>query len=130
MGKAPASAVVLDSGALIALERGDARMRALCREALKIGATLMVPAGVVAQVMRNRARQAVVRALLNSPNTRVPPLDRVLSEACGELCGRVGTHDIVDASVVLVARRERAPIVTSDIDDLRQLDPSVRPERI
>jgi hypothetical protein len=105
-------------------------MRALCREALNSGATLVVPAGVVAQVMRDRARQVVVRALLNSPNTKVPPLDRVLAEASGELCGRAGTHDIVDASVVLVARRERAPIVTSDVDDLRQLDPSVRLERI
>jgi hypothetical protein len=31
MGKATARAIVLDAGALIAFERGDARMRALCR---------------------------------------------------------------------------------------------------
>jgi len=44
MGKArPQTPVVLDAGALIAFERGDARMRALVREALKAGVRLCGP---------------------------------------------------------------------------------------
>jgi hypothetical protein len=54
----------------------------------------------------------------------------VLAEAAGVLCGRAGTSDVVDACVVLVARRERAVVVTSDVDDLRQLDPGLRLERV
>jgi rRNA-processing protein FCF1 len=130
MGKASPGAVVLDTGALIAFERGDARIRALCREALRTRARLLVPAGVVAQAWRDGARQVPLRALLAGSTTEVPPLDRVLAEATGILCGRAGTSDVVDASVVLTARRERALVVTSDPDDLHHLDPTLVVERI
>jgi hypothetical protein len=130
MGKARPQAVVLDTGALIAFERGDARIRALVREALKMGARLVIPAGVLAQAWRGAARQVPLRALVKGPTTVVPALDQVLAEAVGVLCGRAGTSDIVDASVVLVARRERATVVTSDFDDLRHLDPRLELERI
>jgi hypothetical protein len=46
------------------------------------------------------------------------------------MCGRTGTHDVVDASVVLVARRELARVLTSDVADLRRLDSTIRLERI
>jgi predicted nucleic acid-binding protein len=130
MGKAPPQAIVLDAGALVAFERGDARMRALCREVVNGRAQLVIPAAVVAQVFRDRARQVALRALLKSEHSRVPALDQPLAEAAGVLCGQTGTSDIVDASVVLLARRERAPVVTSDVKDLRRLDTTVRLERI
>ena len=130
MGKARPRAVVLDTGALIAFERGDARMRALVREALKAGVRLVIPAGVLAQAWRGAARQAPLRALVKGPTTVVPALDQVLAEAAGVLCGRAGTSDVVDASVVLVARREHAMVVTSDTDDLHHLDPRLSLERI
>jgi len=123
MGKARSQAVVLDAGALIAFERADARMRALVREAIKTRTRVVVPAGVVGQVFRDRARQVPLCSLLNADITTVPPLDRPLAEASGALCGRVGTSDVVDASVVLIAKRERAPVVTSDVGDLLALDP-------
>jgi hypothetical protein len=130
MGKARPQAVVLDAGALVAFERADQRMRALLREAVRVGAPLIVPAGVVGQVFRNAARQVPLRALLNGPTSVVPPLDRALAEAAGTLCGRTGTSDVVDASVVLEAKRAHAVVVTSDIRDLRALDPALRLERI
>jgi len=131
MGKARSrNSVVLDAGALIAFERGDARMRALVRDALRQRVRLVVPAGVLGQAWRGSARQAPLRALLKGPTTVVPPLDQVLAEAAGVLCGRSGTSDVVDASVVLVARRERAVVVTSDVEDLRRLDPGLALERI
>ena len=67
---------------------------------------------------------------MNGPTSSVPPLDRTLAEAAGTLCGRARTSDVVDASVVLVARRERAVVITSDIDDLRRLDPTLPLERV
>jgi len=48
----------------------------------------------------------------------------------GILCGRAGTSDVIDASVILIARRARASIVTSDTDDLRRLDPTATLHRI
>jgi hypothetical protein len=120
----------LDTGALIAFERGDARLRALFREALRIGARLVVPAGVVGQAFRYGPRQVPLRALLNGPTTEVPPLDRVLAEAVGTLCARAGTSDVVDASVVLAARRERATVLTSDVRDIARLDPTLPVEKV
>jgi rRNA-processing protein FCF1 len=130
MGKARPRSVVLDAGALIAFERGDARMRALVRQAVDAGARLVIPSGVLGQVWRGSARQASLHALVKGPTTVVPVLDQVLAEAAGVLCGRSGTSDVIDASVVLVARRERAVVVTSDFDDLRRLDPALPLERI
>ena len=130
MGKERPQAVVLDAGALIAFERGDERMRALVRRALQTHSPLLVPAGVVGQVFRDGSRQARLRALLNGATTAVPVLDQALAEAVGRLCGRTGTSDVIDASVILTARRARAPVVTSDVDDLRRLDPTVRLERV
>jgi hypothetical protein len=90
----------------------------------------VVPAGVVGQVVRDPSRQVALRALLNGPTTEVPPLDRILAEAAGVLCGRAGTSDVIDASVAIVARRKRAVVVTSDPDDLRRLDPKLNVQPI
>ena len=130
MGKTNPRTVVLDTGALIAFERGDAKMRALVREAIKAKARIVIPAGVLGQAWRGAARQAPLRALVKMPTTIVPALDEIVAEAAGVLCGRTGTSDVIDASVVLVARRERAVVVTSDVEDLRRLDPALPTERI
>jgi predicted nucleic acid-binding protein len=129
MGKERPQAVVLDAGALIAFERGDERMRAVVRSALRAESPLLVPAGVVAQVLRDGSRQPRLRALLNGPTTEVPVLDQRRAEAAGKLSGRTGTSDVIDASVVLTAKRAQAPVVTGDIGGLRRLDPALRLER-
>lgn len=130
MGKRSHPAVVLDAGALIAFERADPRMRALVAESLRGHATLMVPAGVVAQVSRDGARQVPLRALLRGPHTKVLPLDLLTAEAAGALCGRSRTSDVVDASVVLAARQHRAVVVSSDAGDLLRLDPGLDVESV
>jgi hypothetical protein len=116
--------VTLDAGALIALDRGDRRMIALLRQALSEGRVSRVPAGVVGQVWGDGCRQVVLSRFLRGTEVRVVPLEERLSRAAGELCGATGTADVIDASVVLVAREHRDTIVTSDPSDLRRLDPS------
>ena len=130
MGKTSPPAVVLDAGALIAFERADPRMRALCREALRTGAKLLIPAGVLGQVWRDNARQVPLRALLTGQTTSIPELDQAMAQAAGILCGRAGTSDVIDATVVLTARLERAVVVTTDVEDIRRLDPTLVIERI
>lgn len=124
------AAVVLDAGALIAFERADARMRALVREAISTDVRLVIPAGVVGQVWREPTKQVALGALLRAAATSVTPLDQVLAEAAGVLCGRSRTSDVIDASVVLTARRERASVLTSDVGDLRRLDAKLTLHRI
>ena len=119
--------VVLDAGALIAFERGDRRVRALLAEAKRV----VVPAGALGQAWCDGRRQVPLRALCNSPRTEVVPLDRPRAEAAGILCARSATSDLIDASVAIAARQEPgAVVVTSDPDDLRRLDPSMRIEAI
>jgi|SRR5690606_4935403 len=122
--KAPPAGITLDAGALIALDRGDGRIIALIRQGLSEGRAFRVPAGVVGQAWRDGSRQAVLSRFLRGSEVTVVPLDEGLSRAAGELCGATGTADVIDASVVLVARRQRDLIVTGDPADLQRLDPS------
>ncbi len=117
------SALVLDTGALIALDRNDRTVWAMLRNAADDSAQVSVPAGVVAQAWRGGSRQALLsRALTHCDEV---PLEGSLARATGLLCGRAGTADIVDASVALVAaaRSQTGPtaLITSDPTDLRHL---------
>lgn len=85
-----------------------------------------VPAGVVAQCWRGSARQHAIRRLLRSGAVRVDPLTEDLAFGVGVLLGAGRTSDVVAAHVALLARRYRATVVTSDPDDLTQLDPGLR----
>jgi hypothetical protein len=126
----PQASLTLDTGALIALDRGDGRMIALLQELRKRSGLARVPAGVVGQAWRNGARQALLARFLRSSHAEIVALDGALARACGELCSAAGTTDVIDASVVLVARQHADVIVTSDVADMRALDPSASLERI
>ena len=118
--------IVLDTGALIALERGDKRMIALLRRALAQGRAFRVPAGVVGQVWRNSRVQVTLARFLRSEEVEIVPLDDQLARACGELCGAASSSDVIDASVVILARERQDLIVTSDPGDIRRLDPAAQ----
>jgi hypothetical protein len=115
---------VLDAGALIALDRGDKRMIALLDRSLAQSRAFRVPAGVVGQAWRDGRVQATLARFLRSEEVEIVPLDEQLARSCGELCAATNSQDVIDASVVIVARERRDPIVTSDPDDLRRLDPA------
>lgn len=121
MGSQRPRPVVLDAGALIAIERADRRIIRL----LELAGDVHVPAGVVAQVWRNPARQARLARVLAAESVAVAPLDGTEARAVGHLCGASGTADIVDASVALLTRRVSGVAITSDPDDLRAIDPGL-----
>jgi hypothetical protein len=90
---------------------------------------LVTSAGVVAQVWRGGARaQAPVAFLLR--RTHVVDLTYSVARTLGRMLGATRTRDPVDAHVVLLARERSWPIVSSDADDLRVLDPHLVIERI
>lgn len=118
--------VTLDTGALIAIERGDRRMQALLDEAAFAGADIAIPAGVIAQAWRGSARQARLARFLGLGTVTTVVLDDLEARASGALCGITGTSDVVDASVVICARARGHAAVTGDPDDLAALDPALR----
>src|SRR5436309_3373233 len=61
----------LDTGALIAIERGSRRMQALLDEAAAAGAELAVPAGALAQAWRGTPRQARLSRFLRLPRVEL-----------------------------------------------------------
>jgi predicted nucleic acid-binding protein len=116
----------LDTGALIALERGDARVRELLRATLDDALPISVVAPVVAQAWRGGPRQTPIARFLSLPEVDVPPLDADTARAVGILCGRSGHPDLVDVHVALHARLRDQTVVTSDPEDLRRVDPDAR----
>lgn len=117
---------ILDTGALIALERGERRITALLERTLAMpGAVLHIPAAVLAQAFRGGPRQARLARLLGHPQTSVVPLDAAIAQIVGVLLGVRGADDVVDASVVVCARRYRQPVITGDPRDLLLLDPKL-----
>ena len=118
--------IVLDAGALIALDRGDKHMIALLQRALAQRRTIRVPAGVVGQAWRDGRAQVTLARFLRTEEVEIVPLDEHLARFCGELCAASNLADVMDASVVIVARERRDPIITSNPNDLRRLDPSAQ----
>lgn len=116
----------LDAGALIAYERNHRRVVLMLHEALAEGLPLVVPAGVVGQVWRDGQRQARLARLLGASEVEVEALGDGEARAAGQLCGVRGTSDVIDASVVLCARRRKQSVLTSDPGDLRRLDARLR----
>ena len=121
MGEVGPRPLVLDAGALIALERGDRRVVRL----LELAGEIHVPAGVVGQVWRNPARQVRIVRFLAVAEVEVDDLDVEMAKAAGQLCGASGTSDVIDATVVLAAKLHDAVIVSSDGGDLRRIDPAI-----
>ena len=110
--------IVYDAGALVAGERNVRQMWALHDAALRRGITPIVPAGVLAQAWRGGPQARLSQLLRGCVSA---PLDEQLARDVGSLCATANTSDVVDASVVLVARSRQAAIVTSDEPDIRRL---------
>ena len=117
--------VTLDAGALIALDRNDRRMIVLLARAREAAARVTVPASALAQAIRQPDRQVRLARLVRQPTTDVVALDRVDATHVGRLLAASGTADVVDAHVVICARRSNQQVVTSDPSDLRALDPGI-----
>lgn len=111
--------IVLDAGALIALERNDRTLWSDLQRAALGDELVLVPAGALAQACRGGPRQARLAQALRL--CRVVSFDDV-AEAAGVLCGQVGATDVVDASVAITSAQLGVEVLlTSDPDDLRPL---------
>jgi hypothetical protein len=107
--------VVLDAGALIAIDRDDRRTAGLIELGRRAGASLVTVAPVVGQAWRGAARQARLARLLSMVDVRSTSLQH--ARDAGELLAATGTSDVVDALVALVAM-PGDQLLTSDRGDL------------
>jgi hypothetical protein len=111
--------LILDAGALVAIEKGDRDVVALIKQELLERRAPLTNGGVVAQVWRGRTgRQAMLARLL--PGLEIIPIDAELGQHVGLLLGRSRTKDVIDAAVILIAA-DGDTILTSDQDDLAPL---------
>lgn len=117
--------LTFDAGGLIALDRNDRRVIVLLARAAESRTPVTVPASALAQAIRRPERQVRLARLVRQPTTLVADLDRVDATSIGRLLAASGTSDVVDAHVVISAKRARQRVVTSDPEDLRALDPSI-----
>lgn len=122
----PSIGVTLDAGALIAVDRGNREVLAALALIRQRSGTVTVPATALAQAMRNPTRQVRLIRLIRQTTTKIVDLNRADAIAVGRVLARTRTSDIVDAHVVLSARRVGQAVLTDDPADLRRLDQTVR----
>jgi len=113
------SALVLDTGAFVAVDRGDRDMAAQLRVAEQDGLKLRSTGVVVAEVWRDESgRQAKLARLLKAVDVRA--VDERLGREAGVLLGKSGVRDAVDATVVAVSATGDS-VLTSDPVDIGRL---------
>jgi len=111
--------LVLDAGALVALERLDRDVIALIKRERLAQRAPVTHGGIVGQVWRGGSgRQANLARVL--PGIEVVALDEQLGRKAGVLLAQTKTSDVVDAAVALLAK-DGDEILTSDVRDLRPL---------
>jgi hypothetical protein len=110
--------LILDAGALIAIDRDDRRVAGLIELGRRSAASLVTSAPVVGQAWRDGARESRLARALKMLDVRAVGLDD--AKDAGALLGRCRSSDVVDALVTLLAR-PGDQILTGDVDDLRPL---------
>ena len=116
--------IILDTGALIAIDRGRRDLLSRLQAASAGGDRIRVPAGVIGQVWRDPGRQVLLTRALKQCDEIA--LDGGAARLAGQLCGRSGTADVIDASVAVAAAESTSHggdvvLLTSDRDDMRAL---------
>jgi predicted nucleic acid-binding protein len=116
--------VTFDTGALIALERRERRMRTVMLAATEDGMAITVPAGVIIEWWRGSARQAEILESIT-----VEPTTPQLAKLAGEAIAAVPGSGPIDALVMASAAQRGDIVYTSDFEDLDRLGkhfPAVR----
>jgi predicted nucleic acid-binding protein len=112
------SRLILNSGAFIAFEKGDATVRARLTAARRLGMDVVTTSPVVGQVWRDGRRQALLAQLLSATHVFAP--DAAAARRAGEILAKNKSDDVVDAFIAGLAR-DGDVILTSDASDIRAL---------
>lgn len=110
--------VVLDAGALIAVDRRDRRVGAMLRVIQQQSMPVHTSGAVVAQVWRDGRRQVNLTRVL--AGVEIAPLDEIAAKRVGELLAASRTSDLADAHVAWLVRSGDV-VLTSDVADITAL---------
>lgn len=89
-----------------------------------------MPAGCVAQAWRNPSGQAPIATFLRQRNVDVVALDDAEARRIGLLLAGANADDVVDAHVAICAHRLDQTVLTSDVDGIKRLAPTVKTYRV
>jgi predicted nucleic acid-binding protein len=113
--------LILGSGAVLALAKGNQRARAFLAWALELHALVEIPVVVVAETLRGGPRDAPVNLVLKAAGP-VPEAREVHGRIAGQLLGMARSAATVDALVVAHAvAAGGAAVLTGDREDLVRL---------
>jgi predicted nucleic acid-binding protein len=120
-GPSPQQRLILDSGAVIALARGDGRARAFLARALELQTPVEIPVVVLAETVRGGPRDAPLHRVLKAVGA-VPEAREVHGRIAGQLLAAARSSDTVDALVLAHAvEAGGAHVLTGDREDLERL---------
>jgi len=111
--------LTLDAGALIAYERGEARVREILAVAYARGVVPTIPAVALAEVWRGDGKDARVARLLKAASIEV--VDERLAREAGALRRAVAGAGTIDACIAVGVRKRGDAVATSDPEDMRTL---------
>lgn len=111
--------LTLDTGALIAYERGQERIRKILAIGYERGFVPTIPAIALAGVWHGDAKDARIARLLKACSIEV--VDERMARAAGSLRRATPGAGTVDACIAVGVRRRGDTIATSDPDDMRAL---------
>lgn len=113
--------LVLDSGAILALARGNPDVRHLIERARGTGFAVIIPTVVLAECHRGGRSDAATSRALKAVDA-FASLDAVRARQAGELLAAAGMNATVDAVVAAEALASvPSVVVTSDPSDIRRL---------
>jgi hypothetical protein len=125
-----APGLVLDAGALRALEHNNFALLVALRTAKEFEVPIRIPAAALAQVWRGGPRSAPLARLLKQPAT-VVSVDELAARQIGEFIARAHLPDgvradVVDAHVALTTCATQSVVWTSDPEDMARygVDPA------
>lgn len=110
--------VVLDAGALIAIDKRDRSVGAMLRVLQRDNVPVVTSAAIIAQVWRDARRQVNLARVLTGVD--VANLDDAAAKKVGELLRTNGTSDVADAHIALLVQPQER-VLTSDDDDIKAL---------
>ena len=114
--------LILDSGALSALAKGDARVVAWLYRATQRQMMVGIPAPVLAETLTGQPRDAAVYRVLEKDKAVLPTTADIAAHA-GSLRHRAARPDLtVDAMIVATAAKHpRSIVLTGDMADMSLL---------
>ena len=111
-------ALVLDAGALIAIERRDRNVIARLVAAHEAVEPVRTSTAAVSQVWRDGTRQATLARVLRG--VEEADIDSTQAREIGQLLRTTKSSDVVDAAIALIAQ-SGDEILTSDPSDIKAL---------